>query len=264
MADKSKKFITLVRLGFAARGLTYMLLGWLAIAATQRVEEGNEAVFAMLVDWTFGTLLLAVIAVGLLAYALFKLASAIADIQNRGSDKMGIAERVGDAASGIAHLVLAFAAYQFATGLKDAADDATQETAQSVLSMDLGGVVLGLAGLGLLAAAIIQARHAATAGFMKHVERGAPAAVRTIGRIGHAARAVVFGAVGWSLVKAAWFSSSEGVMGTGEALTSLRDNGSLYTLTALGLILFGMFSLVLARYQIIPDFDSQGLKPKFG
>lgn len=263
MADKSQKFITLVRLGFAARGLTYMLLGWLAIAAAKRVDEGNEAVFAMLIDWSFGTVLLAAIAVGLLAYALFKLASAVADIQHHGSDKEGLAERIGDAASGTAHVVLAFAAYQFAAGLKSAADDATRETAQTVLSMNLGGVVLGVVGIGMIAAALIQARHAATAGFMKYVDRSAPAAICTVGRIGHAARAVVFAAVGWSLVKAAWFSDSDGVMGVGQALTSLREYGWLYTLTALGLILFGMFSLVLARYRIIPDFDRQGLKPKF-
>ena len=35
MVDKSQKFITLVRLGYAARGITYVLLGWIALQAAQ-------------------------------------------------------------------------------------------------------------------------------------------------------------------------------------------------------------------------------------
>ncbi len=35
----------------------------------------------------------------------------------------------------------------------------------------------------------------------------------------------------------------------------------MFTLTALGLMLFGLFSLVLARYQIIPDLDLHGKMP---
>lgn len=262
MVDKSQKFITLVRIGYAARGLTYILLGWLAIEAGSRIEEGNQAVFDMLRDWQFGTVLLWIIAAGLLAYALFKLASAVADVQHHGPGAKGIAKRIGDGASAVAYGVLAFAAYQFAAGEKQSAEDGTQESAQSVLAMDFGGLALGLIGLGFLAGAVMQARNAITAHFMHNVSPQAPAATRTIGRIGHAARALVFAIVGWSLVQAAWLSSSGEAKGVGQALASLRDQGPLFTLTAVGLILFGVFSLVMARYRIIPDFNAHGLRPK--
>lgn len=262
MVDKSRKFITLVRLGYAARGLTYMLLGWLAIEAESRIEAGNQAVFDVLRDWQFGTLLLWVIATGLLAYALFKLASAVADVQRHGPGAKGIAKRVGDGASAVAYGVLAYAAYQFAVGEKRVADDGTREQAQSVLAMEFGGLALGLVGLGFLAGAVMQARNAATAQFMHSVSPQAPAATRTLGRIGHAARALVFAIIGWSLVQAAWLSSSGEAKGLGQALASLRDQGPLFTLTAVGLILFGLFSLVMARYRIIPDFSASTLRPK--
>ena len=262
MVDKSRKFITLVRLGYAARGLTYMLLGWLAIEAGNRIEAGNQAVFDVLHDWQFGTVILWIIAAGLLAYALFKLASAVADVQRHGPGAKGIALRIGDGASAIAYGILSFAAYEFAVGQKRVAEDGTQESAQGVLAMDFGGLLLGLIGLGFLAGAIMQARSAVTAHFMHRVSPQAPAATRTIGRIGHAARALVFIIVGWSLVQAAWLSRSGEAKGIGQALASLRDQGPLFTLTAIGLMLFGLFSLVLARYRIIPDFSASSLRPK--
>jgi len=264
MVDKSQGFISLVRIGFAARGITYMLLGYFALAASSRIEGGNKAVFAEIENWSLGELLLWVIAIGLIAYAAFKFFSAIGDIQHRGSDAEGILRRIGDAASGVAYSALSFAAFQFAAGSKDAsAQDSSQEQASTLLSMDLGGLVLGLIGIGFVVGAVMQAKKAIDASFMQRVRADAPRFVEPIGRIGSASRAVVFALIGWSLVQAAWFSQSSEVKGIGQALLSLRDEGVLYTLTAAGLILFGLFSVVVSRYQIIPDFDQEGLKPSF-
>lgn len=263
MVDKSQRFITLVRLGFAARGLTYMLLGWLALETARRVEAGNEAVFNLLDEWSAGKVVLWIVALGLLAYAVFKFICAGGDIMHRGNDAKGVAERVGDAASGVAYTILAYAAYQFATDEKEAAHDATRQTAASVLSMDLGGVLLGVVGLGFLAGAAMQARHALTARFMRTLDARAPREAVLIGRIGHAARAAVFAVIGWSMVRAAWIDSASEVKGVGEALASLRDNNVLYTGVSVGLILFGAFSMIMARYAIIPDIGRQDLRIKF-
>ena len=46
------------------------------------------------------------------------------------------------------------------------------------------------------------------------------------------------------------------------AIVTLRDKGVLYTLVAIGLLLFGVFSLIMARYRVIPDFEKRDLKPK--
>ena len=47
----------------------------------------------------------------------------------------------------------------------------------------------------------------------------------------------------------------------GEAIASLADNGVIYTLVALGLLLFGAFSLAIARYRVVPDVRRSDLKP---
>lgn len=125
----------------------------------------------------------------------------------------------------------------------------------------MGELLVGLVGLGFIAGAFMQAKSAATAAFMRDVERGAPAAVDPIGRLGHAARAVVFAVIGWSLVRSAWLDSEAQVKGLGDALMSLRDNGTLYTVVAVGLLLFGVFSLLVARYRIVPDVHARHLRP---
>ena len=160
--------------------------------------------------------------------------------------------------------MLAYAAYQYASGGKQtAAEDGSQEYAQTVLSMDLGGILLGLVGIGFLAAAAMQAKSAITGSFLQRLRGDAPSAVKLLGRIGLAARTVVFALMGWSLVRAAWLSQSSEVKGLGQALLSLRDEGILYTLVCIGLMVFGVFSMIVARYRIIPDFDAAGVRPRF-
>jgi hypothetical protein len=264
VVDKSEKFNWLVRSGFAARGIVYGLLGYIALSTGGEAKDGASAVYDYLQDVPLGNVILWLMVFGLLAYAAFRFLSAIADVQHKGSDTKGMARRTGDFASGIAHLLLTYAAYQFATGTKQSSqgESGSQEMAGSVLSMDLGTLVIGAIGLGFLIGGLMQLKTAWNASFMKRISSSAPPGVKTVGQIGIAARAVVFLVIGWSMVKGAWFTSEEQVKGLGEAILSLRDTGLLYTLVALGLILFGLFNFVMARYRIIPDLGPQGIKPK--
>lgn len=264
MVDKSEKFSLLVRLGYVARGVVYLLLGYLALSTAGQARGGQNAVFDLIQDVPLGTALLYLVALGLLAYALFKLVDAASGIEHHGDDAKARVKRVGSAASGIAHTVLAYAAYQFASGAKQqsSGEAAGQAAATSLLTWEIGPVILGLVGLGFIVGAAIQAKSAWDAGFMKYVGGGAPAYIRPIGRAGHAARAVVFLLIGWSLVRGAWLVQSSEIKGLGEALLALSDMGLLYSLVALGLILFGLFSLIVARYRIVPDIGRGDLKPR--
>lgn len=265
MVDKSEKFSWLVRLGYAARGVVYLLLGYLALSTAGKAQDGQSAVFDLIQDVPGGTAMLYLVAIGLLAYAAFKLIDAATDLENHGDDAKGKAKRVGSAASGVAHLALAYTAYQFAVGEKQQSAEGgggSQETAGSLLTWDIGPFLLGIVGVGFIVGAAMQAKSAYTASFMKHIGGGAPSYVKPIGQAGHAARVVVFLLIGWSLIKAAWLSQSGEVKGLGEALVALSGSGIIYSLVAVGLIFFGVFSLITARYRIIPDIQKGDLKPK--
>jgi hypothetical protein len=262
MVDKSEKFSWLVRLGYAARGLTYFLLGYMALGTRIGEGDSNTAVLDMLQDVPLGVPLLYLMALGLAAYVIFKLASAMGDVQNHGTDTKGILKRVGDGASAVAYSVLAYAALQFAQGDKQSADNGeSQQTAGTVLDWGLGEIVIGIIGMGFIVGAFMQAKGAVTGSFMHRVSPRAPDAIEPIGRAGFAARAVVFAIIGWSLMQAAWFDSEAQVKGLGDALATLRESGTMYALVAIGLMLFGIFSMAVSRYRIIPDINAHDLKP---
>ena len=48
-------------------------------------------------------------------------------------------------------------------------------------------------------------------------------------------------------------ANAESVGGIGQVLDSLRSNNWLYIAVAIGLLLFGLFSLVMARYRRITN-----------
>lgn len=251
MVDKSRKFVALVRLGMAARGVVYLLIGYLALTAA-REDPGPEGAFSWLQDVPLGTPMLYLAALGLVGYALFRLGSLVLDIENHGTDAKGISYRVAHGGSGFAHLGLAWAAVQFARGDAESSGG-TEAAAATLIAFPLGSLLLGLLGVGFLAAAAAQAKSAISASFMERIAANAPAFVEPLGRAGHAARAVVFAVIGGSLVQSAWLATSSQVKTLGEAVSSLADQGLFYTLVAAGLALFGAFSLLLARYRIIPE-----------
>lgn len=88
-----------------------------------------------------------------------------------------------------------------------------------------------------------------------------PDYVRWIGRCGYAARALIFALIGWFVISAALNHDPDQAGGLGEALKQLRaqEEGTIIlSVVAFGLGLFGVFSLIEARYRRMrvakPDF----------
>ena len=265
MVDKSEQFSWLVRIGFAARGIVYILLGYIALSTRGDARGGGAAAFDYIQEVDFGHVVLWVMTVGLIAYVIFRLLCGIADIQHRGSDVIAIAKRIADLSSAAAHLFLAYACFQFATGEEKSPDENSggQEMAGSILQADLGWIIVGGIGAGFIVGALMQARNVWTGHFMHRISAHAPRLIDPIGRIGHGARAVVFAIIGWAMINGAWVEQEERIVGLGEAVLTVRETDTGYALLAVGLIMFGLFSLATARWRIIPHFGPEGLKPHF-
>ena len=244
-----RRLETFARAGYLARGIVYCLLGYFALT-TAGGSEGTTGVFAAVRDAPLGTALLLVLALGLAGYGVFRLYGATVDLEP-GDGALHAATRVGHAASGLGYLFLAFTSAQLAVGERGGGSDA----AGTVLDWPMGGWLLVLIGLGFLAAAVEQAVKAWTAKFMDKLAADAPGVTEWAGRAGYGARAVVFVVIGWSVLQAGTGGGADEVRKLGGALTELSDTGWLYTLVAIGLILFGAFSLIMARYRTIRDED---------
>ncbi len=264
MVDKSEKFNWFVRVGYFSRAILYSVLGLIALTSASKIAEGTNGVFQAIEDFPGGNVILWILVVGLIAYALFRLASPLFDIENNGSDATGWGHRIGHLGSAIGHLALAYSAYKFAGSGSGGSGGGAQQAASGVLSIDFGGIVLGLLGIAFFLAAISQAKKGFTGSFMNRISAQAPDFTRILGGIGFAARAVVYAVIGWSLVKVGFLSSgSEEVKTLGSAVASLAGEGIIFKLVAVGLLIFGLFSLILARYRIIPDLDEDGNVPSF-
>ncbi len=254
----------LARLGFAARGVVYVIVGWFAIDAAFRGGKvgDNQGAIASLVDEPFGEILLGVMAAGLAGYALWRLTEALTDPEARGGTAKGAFRRAGHAVSGIAHVILAWTAARLAlhagkaAGGRAGGEDSAQDWTAWLLGQPLGQILVGLVACALLAAAVQQATKAWTGKFVRDLSPGTPVPdhVCTMGRIGYGARALVFTMIALFFATAAYASDADEAGGMAQALGTLqRQSGGqlLLGLTGLGLIAFGAYSFVEARWRRI-------------
>lgn len=247
------RFETLTRIGFAARGLTYILIGWLALRAGQ--AAGASEALGTLADGGAGRLVLILAAIGLFAYGIWRLLEAALDIEGAGSDAKGVAVRTGHGISGAAHLFLGFTAIELALGSGSGSGDGESARAATSWLLDLpaGGVLVRVIAAILVAAGVYQLVQAVQLRFLKQLDPQAArkAWVRWVGRLGYLARGAVFVLVGLMLWRAGSSESAAAAGGTGDALAGLT--GTTQAVVAAGLLLFGVFSLVQAVYRRITD-----------
>ena len=252
MPSVSHKFLLLTRIGFAARGLLYLVVGYLALKLGRAEDAGGA------LDWLSGEtggMALGALAFGFLAYGIWRVADAIFDTQAKGSEVKGIAGRLAGALSGVIHLGLAYSAVKLALGDGSGGDSSNSAESGAATAMSLpGGEALLFAAAAILAiAGAAQFAIALGRRFCKHL---APEAkdrwwVIAAGVGGHAARGVIFLAAAWLVLNAGLHHEAEEAGALGDALVSLP--GALRAAVAAGLCLFGIYSLIEARYRIIPD-----------
>lgn len=248
----SRKFVTMTRVGFAARGIMYILIGFLALRVG-RAEDGSGAMEYL--DSGSGRILLGLMALGFFAYAAWRICEAWLDSEGQGTDGKGVAKRIGGAVSGLLHILLGFTALRLALGSSQGGSSGggAESGAATALSFPGGETLLIIAAVVLFAVGLYQLVKAVKLGFLRHIDPEAARKdwVQWVGRLGYAARGAVFMIMAWFLWEAGRQSSASQAGDMGEALASLPTTAQM--IVAAGLFLFGVFSLVEARYRRIND-----------
>ena len=249
------------RLGLAAKGVSYVLVALLAIQVALGGggdPEDREGALQAVGDEPFGAVLLGLLAAGFAGYALWRFVQAFLDRDGEGSGATGVAKRVGYVGKGLLYSALCLVCVSILFGSGTGGADEKQATAR-VLDFPLGRWLVGAVGAGFLIAAAYNAFRAVTRKFEDDLQTGRlkPSERRVVsvtGVIGHLARTLVFGLVGWFLIKAAWEYDPQEAIGLDGALSKLaaESYGALLLgAAAAGLLAYGAFCFVQARYRRI-------------
>jgi len=257
----------MARIGYAARGLIYLLVGALAFLAAMSAKAhptGSRGALQGLLDEPFGKGLLTAAALGLAAFAAWRLTDAIFDTDRLGRSLKGIVVRSARVVSGLIYAGSAFFALSLVFGWGTGEDhEAHRDWTVWLLDVPYGPWLLGLVGAIVIGAgcAFIHKGWRMTfrtrLSLTDRVERW----VVPMGRVGFLARGLVFGLAGLLLILGAVHGNSFEGQGLGGALRALERQPHgwlLLAATSLGLAAYGAFGLVEAAFRRIdaPDLGA--------
>ena len=252
----------LARVGYAAKGLVYLLVGGLAVQAALGARHSTanlRGALFMVVQQPFGELILGVVAVGLATYVFWRLMQALVDPQQRGTDVQAIIKRIANAASAVIFANLTWDAVEIMVGWGRGEVNTAEDWTRLVLAQPWGRWLVAGGGVVVIGAGLYQGYAAWTGRFRQKFELNGMShmqatCVMLLGRFGLAARGIVFAIIGGFLIVAALQSDAEQARGLGEVLTglALRPFGSaLFMIVALGIVAYGSYTLAEARYRRI-------------
>lgn len=243
----------LARAGYAAKGVVYLLVGYLAARAVLAAGAPSGATGALREALLAGgPWLVLLIGAGLMAHVAWRVVQALLDPENPGGSlRPGV--RLFHLVSGLVYGSLAISAFRLWQGRRDASDADEENFAAMLMAQPFGRWLVALVGLAIVAYGIHQFVAAWRGDVSRHLGIGDPDKHRIVvglGRFGTAARGLVFGVIGGFFIDAALRFDPRHAGGTEEALRWLGHDG-LLALFALGLVAYGLFQLAKARYRMI-------------
>jgi hypothetical protein len=251
----------LARWGLVSKGVLYVLVGAIAFQVSA-LEEGRlrdrGGALSTLADEAWGKLLVGALAVGLLGYAVWRFAEAALGRPLEGGEKEGWTKRLGYLARGFWYLGLFGVAVAVLVGADESGGSKSEDRFTGrVLQWPAGRWLVAAVGLGILGAGVFNLWRGFTGRFRKNLKlrKLSPLEERAftiVGGVGHVARGIVFGLIGFFLVQAAYDYDPQEAVGLDGALAKVlqQDYGdTLLTLVAAGLVAYGVYCFVEARYR---------------
>ena len=250
----------LARVGLAAQGVSFGLVAVLAIEVA--LGKGGKATdrqgaLRTIADGSLGRLIVIALAIGFGAYALWRLAQVFLghDVEERsGETKWG--KRLGSLGKAAIYAGLCWTAVVILTGDGGSSNE-EREATEGILGWPAGRWLVFALAAGIAGAALWNAYRAISGRYRKQLKTGEMSAreLRWTSRIavgGLLSRAVVFGLVAWFFAKAAAEYDAQEARGLDGALRKLGSEAYgevLLGVVATGLMAYGVFCLIQARYR---------------
>ncbi len=251
------------RIGYGSIGFVYLSAGALSfLAAIDRIRDaaGSKEATFWLAEQPLGRVWLVLLGLGLLAFVQWCVLQSVFDADHAGTKRKGLMKRAGQAASGLFHGILAVSVFGLLhrppvdpNAVETAAN---QDRAAMVLSLPFGDWLLIAIGLGIIGTGIGNIVNGLREDFTKKLSCSAKVCRRVapLAKAGNVARGVSFVPLGIFVALAGLHSRASEVRSFGAALDALEAQpGGAWILafTGLGLMAFGAFSFIEARYRRI-------------
>lgn len=244
----------LFRTGSAAKGLVYLLMGLFCLAAVVGIASSSGGPQEM-IQWlgknAVGWMIYCLLGAGLLAYSLWRWYKFFADPQ-----KDSWFSRINSVSVGIAYAGLSVFAFMqlFRRGDND---DVREDLLQLLLSYSWGEAVVYVIALLVVGAGIAALQLGLSNRHMKDVDKWEltdrqESLFRNVGRIGLSGVAIVYFIMAWSLFQVGRQQSGREFRGVGESLAALEGwtiGWWLLAITGVGLLCYGVFMFLRARYE---------------
>jgi hypothetical protein len=252
-------FEWLARAGLVARGVVYGVIGALAVALALGAggkATNQQGALKTIAEGPLGKVALVALALGLGGYALWRIVRAAIGHGPEQSDS-GL-DRIAALASGIAYGILFVTAVSLLVGSGNAGSSGhPDQTTAGVMDWTGGRWLVGAAGVIMLGVAAYQGYKGVSRDFLEdskteQMTAEVKRAFTVLGVVGHLSRMVVFGLVGWFLLRAAIDFDPDKAVGLDGALAKLAHASYgplLLGIVAAGLVAFGCYSLADARYR---------------
>ncbi|MBA2331951.1 MAG: DUF1206 domain-containing protein [Actinobacteria bacterium] len=259
-AGKSPWVERLGRLGLAAKGVLYLVVGILAaqVALGDSEQADSQGALRAIAEQPLGKLQLGILALGLAAYALWRFAQGVLDRDNEGEGAKGLAKRAGAFLRGGWYAGLCVLTVSKLVGAGGGGGGKSEDKATAgILGLSYGRYLVFGAAAGFAGAALWNGYRAATCKFTKKLKteqmgETEETAATGIGIVGHLARGVVWGLIAAFLAKAAWEFDAKEAVGLDGALHKVAQapyGAFLLGSVAVGLIAYSLYCFVQARYR---------------
>jgi hypothetical protein len=247
----------LARAGLTARGVIYILVGWVAVLVAlghSSREADQTGALQLLASKSYGLVSLWLLGIGFAAYALWRLSEAAFGVTG---ERPGAGPRLKSLGRAIIYAGLSYLTFTVIVGKAHSQSGRQQDITATAMQHPTGRVLVGIVGLVIVICGIILVVEGVRKKFMKYLQTAQMSAelrrvVKLLGMTGTIARGLVFALVGVLVIDAAVTHKAAESGGIDKALLTLRDQPFgefLMLLAALGLLVFGVYGLCEARWR---------------
>ncbi len=256
-ATDSKPFLLAARAGYVAAGLLHILIGVIAfrVARGGSGSADQSGAVSSLAGTPGGGILLWVCFIGCSALALFLLSEVLFE-GKRLSGKEKAKHRLRNGGKAVVYAAIGATFATYAMGGSQDSSSSSQSASASLMANPAGAALLFAIGAGILVVAGYFIYSGITRKFEQQLS-GKPAgspgkAVTVLGTVGYVAKGVALGVLGLLVVIATVTNNPEESTGLDGALKALQEQPFgvwLLGAVAIGLVAYGIFMIVRARYQ---------------